>query len=157
MHRLISWVAIVAALLFSHAPANAAFRFGTDESIHFIQDVGVKGPNNEALYLGRLLRTKSFIAGYSFEDAGFVLGVKGEGKKFYDMPTGEKLAGFQKSGLLPDPLPDYAPNFFDYFFGYSLYWVAAFVVLWMLFDAWRKKRKAAQSGEAAQPPATTPQ
>jgi hypothetical protein len=142
--------AVVAAiLLFPFGSARADYRFGEDEEIHHIEDVTLKGANSEALYLGYMTKTKNFIAGYSVEDAGYVLGVKGESKKFYPMPTGEELARFQKAGHLPDPLPPYRPGFWTYFMGYSLWWILALVGVWWIWDEWRKRRKKAEAPEAA--------
>jgi hypothetical protein len=98
---------------------------------------------DEPLFLGRLIRTQNFIGGYSFEDAGFVLGVKGDSKKFYNMPTGEELARLQRSGFLLSPLPDYQPGFLDYLVGYSLWLVVLLIVGGFALDHWRKRRKLA--------------
>ncbi len=150
MPRPFVFAALLAALLIlPFRPAQADYRFGEEQEIHFIQDVTLKGANNEALYLGYMTKTQNFIAGYSVEDAGYVLGVKGESKKYYPMPAGEDLARFQKAGHLPDPLPAYRLGFWDYFVGYSLWWVLALVALWWAWDAWRKRRKKAEAAEPA--------
>jgi hypothetical protein len=144
MRRTLFHIAVVAALLAPPARADAAqLRFGTSEQISFIQDVTAKGPEDEPLFLGRLIRTQNFIGGYSFEDAGFVLGVKGDSKKFYNMPTGEELARLQRAGFLPSPLPDYQPGFLDYLVGYSLWLVVLLIVGGFALDHWRKRRKLA--------------
>ena len=151
MRRVVLFIALVGSLLLPVSQADAAWRFGKDEEIRFIQDVTLKGANNEALYLGYMTRTQNFLAGLYIEDAGYVLGVKGESKKYYNMPTGEELARFQRNGTLPDPLPTYSLGFFDYFIGYSAWWVIALVIAWYAFDVMRKRKKAA----AATPPATS--
>jgi hypothetical protein len=83
MPRPFVFAALLAALLIlPFRPAQADYRFGEEQEIHFLQDVTLKGANNEALYLGYMTKTQNFIAGYSVEDAGYVLGVKGESKKY---------------------------------------------------------------------------
>jgi hypothetical protein len=158
MHRRLMLVAAVLCFLLPVRGADAAVRFGADETIHFIEDVKLKGANQEALYLGYRTKIQFFLAGLYLTDEGYVLGVKGDSKRYYDMPTGEKLAQFQKSGLLPDPLPPYSLSFWDYLFGYSLWWVIAFTIIWMVMSDRRKKRKAARvaAEPTAAPPPSTP-
>jgi len=131
--------------LVGSADAQARVMFGKDETIHFLQDVKVTGPNNESLYLGYMSAIQFFVAGIYVQDEGYVLGVKGDSKKFFHMPDGDQLKSFQQRGLLPDPLPPYSLSFFDYAFGYSLWIVIAVVVLWTGVD-WLRKRKP---GDAA--------
>jgi hypothetical protein len=138
--------------------AEAAWQFGADETIHFLQDVTLKGANQEALFLGYLTKTQFVIAGVYITDEGYVLGVKGESKRYYNMPTGEELAGFQKGGFLPDPLPPYSLGFLDYFIGYSLWWAIAIMIVWWAVSSRMKKRKAeaALSAAPAAPPVGAP-
>src|SRR5262245_41852692 len=140
---------LLAAILCCSAAtaAHAKLMFGKDETIHFLQDVKLTGPNNEALYLGYKTAIQFFLAGVYVEDEGYVLGIKGDSKKFFNMPTGQELKDFQQRGLLPDPLPSYSLGFFDYLFGYSLWIVIAVVVAWSVFD-WRRRKKK-KEGEAA--------
>lgn len=140
---------LVLALVMS-SPAQA-YKFGTDESIHKIQDVTLKGAEDEKLFLGYMTRTRWFLAGIYVEDAGYVLGVDGPGKRYFNMPTGEPLAGFQRNGFLPDPLPGYSLSVWDYIFGYSLWWALALGALWVWFADRRKRRAAAQAPIAAAP------
>jgi len=99
--------ALFAVLLLPIDRAEADYRFGADEEIRHIQDVPLKGAENEDLYLGYMTRTQNFLLGLSVEDRGYVLGVKGQSKRYYPMPEGEDLARFQNAGTLPDPLPPY--------------------------------------------------
>jgi len=142
---------MMATLLFLLLPAGSvhALRFGEDDTIHFLQDVSLKGANGEALYLGYLTKMYMFGAGLYVTDGGYVLGVKGEGKKFYPMPAGDELVRFQKAGSLPNPLPPYSLGFFDYLFGYSLWIVLVVVIAWTAIQTMRKKKTV-----AASPPAT---
>lgn len=132
------------------SPAQA-YRFGTDESITKIQDVTLKGPDDEALFLGHMTRTRWFLAGLYVEDAGYVLGVEGPGKRYFTMPTGEALAGFQRNGVLPSPLPGYSISAFDYIFGYSLWWALALGAALVWFGDRKKRQAAAQAAMSAAP------
>jgi hypothetical protein len=111
--------------------------------------VPLKGAKDEALYLGYMTKTKNFLLGVSVEDAGYVLGVKGESGRFYHMPKGEELATFQTAGTLPSPLPAYRLGIFDYIVGYSLWWGLALVALFWGIGAWRKRRAPEPANEAA--------
>jgi hypothetical protein len=151
MLRTLIFAFAFAILLLPAERAQAQYRFGTDEEIHFIQDVPLKGAENEALYLGYMTRTRNFLLGYSVEDAGYALGVKGESKKFYHMPKGDDLARFQKAGTLPDPLPPYKLGFFEYVVGYSLWWGLALVAVFWAVGSWRKRKGPAGAAEPAPP------
>src|SRR5262245_26837938 len=119
--RIVSVLVVAFLCCSATTAAHAKLMFGKDETIHFLQDVKLTGPNQETLYLGYMTAIQFFLAGVYVEDEGYVLGVKGESKTFFRVPTGEELKGFQQRGLLPDPLPPYSLNFFDYLFGYSLW------------------------------------
>ena len=140
---------LFALLLLPVDRAHAQYRFGTDEQIHFFQDVPLKGAKDEALYLGYMTKTKNFLLAVSVEDAGYVLGVKGESGRFYQMPKGEELAKFQTAGTLPSPLPPYRLGIFDYVVGYSLWWGLAFVALFWGIGSWRKRKAPEPANEAA--------
>jgi hypothetical protein len=149
MRRIWIRVVVMALLLMPFAQAEAgSIRFGKDEQIRFVQDVTLKSTKGEVLYLGRMIRTQNFIAGYSLEDAGFVLGVKGASSKYYSMPMGDELARFQRGGFLPNPLPAYKPGFLDYVIGYSLWWVLAFAIGWFVFGRRRRSSTAVRAAPA---------
>src|SRR5262245_49353943 len=144
--RILSALLVAILCCSAATAAHAKVMFGRDETVHYLQDVKLTGPNQEALYVGYLTAIQFFLAGVYVEDEGYVLGVKGDSKKFFPMPTGEDLKGYQQRGLLPDPLPPYSLGFLDYVFGYSLWIAIAVVVLWSVFDWKRKKaREAAAS------------
>ena len=148
-HALYLFALIVTLALVPVDRAHAQYRFGTDEEIHFIQDVPLKGAKDEALYLGYMTKTKNFLLAVSVEDAGYVLGVKGESGRFYHMPKGEELAKFQTAGTLPSPLPPYRLGIFDYVVGYSLWWGLALVALFWGIGSWRKRKAPEPANEAA--------
>ena len=113
-----------------------------------MQDVDLKGPNGERLFLGYMTKTQNFVAGIYIVDAGYALGVRGDREHFFRMPEADEVARYQRGGLLPNPLPPYKLNPFDYLFGYSLWLIVAFAVGWVAIGAWWKRRRAV----AASPP-----
>jgi len=141
-HALYLFALIVTLALVPVDRAHAQYRFGTDEQIHFIQDVPLKGAKDEALYLGYMTKTKNFLLGLS-------VAVTGESGRFYHMPKGEELATFQTAGTLPSPLPPYRLGIFDYVAGYSLWWGLALVALFWGIGSWRKRKAPEPSREAA--------
>lgn len=147
-------ILIVCLGLFAAAPAQA-YRFGTDENIHKIQDVKYKGSQGEELYLGYMTRVPNFMLGLYLEDAGYVLGISGQSSRFYHMPQGDELKSLQRTGLLPDPLPPYEIGTLDYVMGYSLWWALGLVALFMLIGHIRKKPAETTSATPA-PPASPP-
>jgi hypothetical protein len=147
-------LATLLLLLVPLSSANAAFKFGDEEDIRFIQDVTLKGTQQEALYLGHMTKTHYFLLGLYPEDAGYVLGVKGQSGRYYHMPGAEDVARFQQGGVLPNPLPPYKLGFLDYMVGYSLWWGLALVVLVSLFG-WMRKKKAPPVSPDAAPPASS--
>ena len=128
--------------------AHAKMMFGTDESINIIEDVKLKGAKDEALALSYKVSTQFFLAGIYVTDTGYVLTVKDDSKRFYEMPKGAELADFQKRGLLPSPLPAYSLNAFDYIIGYSLWIILAGFGLWSLFKFLRRERKEPDASPA---------
>lgn len=141
MKRLFSALMLAVIFLATPQTAQARMKFGKDQQIHRLQSVKLKGSQNEALYLGYMTTTQWFGAGLYIEDNGYVLGVVGNDKKFYRLPKGERLAGFQQRGLLPNPLPKYQLGFFDYLFGYSLWLALAVLAIWGGVSVLRRRRE----------------
>jgi hypothetical protein len=107
--------------------AHAA-RFGTRDSIQHLQDLNEKGPKGEALSLGYVTTTHSFVLPYKMS-GDYVLVVRGGAKDpsggardiFHRLPQ-EKIAQLQRAGALPNPLPPYRHTIFDYLGAYILWW-----------------------------------
>lgn len=129
-----------ALLLLTPAAAKADLMFGTQEDIHYIQDVDVTGPDGEELFLGFKTTTQFFLAGLYVQDDGYVLGKRSDHNRYWDMPTGEQLADFQGRGLIPSPLPAYELGIFDYVFGYSMWILVLPITLISYFFSWRRKK-----------------
>ncbi len=106
--------------------AHAKLFFGTQDTVHHLQDISVKGPNGEDLYLGFLTSRHSFMLPYSMSDGGHVFGIRGVSDKFYRLPN-EKIEQMQRAGLLPKRLPVYRRTTFDYIIGYAL-WPALLII-----------------------------
>lgn len=122
--------------------APMIMRFGIDEHVNKIQDVPLKGPNNEDLYLGHLISIVCIVAGVCLIDKGYVLGIKGGVERKYFPLTEETIKSLQSTKMLPSPLPKYNISLVDYIFGYFL-WVIivgalAYVALLLFFE----RRKA---------------
>jgi hypothetical protein len=139
--RIIGMVAVLVLALDKPALAGA---FGTQETIHHLQDVGLKGPNGEALYLGYKTSVMNVVAGIYIHDDGYVLGIKEDATRYFNLPAGAKLTLVQRAGLLPDPLPPYTLGILDYFLGYSL-WIILPVLIpyYMIRSRFRAKRRLA--------------
>ncbi|TDR90050.1 hypothetical protein [Enterovirga rhinocerotis] len=138
-------------VLFLAAGPAQAYRFGTDETVHKIEGVKLKGAKDEALFLGHLTRIRWFLAGVYVEDAGYVLGVEGDSKRFYPMPEGEALTSFQRNGYLPDPLPSYEVPLMERVMGYSLWWGLALGIGAVLIGCMRDRRAAAEQARPSKP------
>ena len=140
--RLPAALMVVGALIVlaaSASPARAAkMYFGTREYLTLIQDVSIKGPNGEELYLGYKYSFYSFIMPYSVSDDGYILGVKG--RQAYLHLDQAHIVAYQASGLLPSPLPPYRLSLLDYAMGHLL-WIMPFVILAIYgFNELRRRR-----------------
>jgi hypothetical protein len=139
MRRSLFILALLLLTALSGRDAQARLYFGQKDSIHFLQDLDVKGPQDEALYLGYITSMNSFLLPYSVTDAGYVLGIKGQSDKYYKLSQ-EMLTQLQLAGALPNPLPRYQLSSLDYFLGYSL-WLA--LVLIAILALFRRKKEPA--------------
>jgi hypothetical protein len=120
----------------SHAHAEAAgMMFGTRERIAELQDVDLQGPEGEPLVLGYKTTTRYFLGGLYVRDDGYVLSPAADTTRYLPLPSGDELRGFQRQGLLPDPLPPYALGALDYFDGYSLWLIVAITLLAVVVPA----------------------
>ena len=120
MRRALFILAVFTFMAVSGQHAHAKLFFGTQDKIHHLQDLNVKGPGGEALYLGFLTSTHAFLLPYTMSDGGHVLGVRGVSDKYYKLPN-ERIELMQRGGLLPNPLPVYQRTTLDYVWGYALW------------------------------------
>ncbi|MGY4404823.1 hypothetical protein [Bradyrhizobium sp. USDA 3315] len=116
-----------------------AAEFGTRYSYQQLQDLTEKGPKGEALALGYVSLTHSFILPYKMTGY-YALMVKGSGRDLNRRPLNvyhelsqEKIEQMQRAGALPNPLPPYRRTIFEYMFGYVLWWCipAALLIIGM--------------------------
>ncbi len=153
--RLSRYAAALALLVLSMIaapPALAAkMMFGATDYLKKIQDVAIKGPKGETLYLGYKFSHHAFILPYMLADDGYILGID-DGKSYYKL-SAEQIERYQRSGALPNPLPPYEIGFFDYVFGYLGWIILAGLVAWFgIAKLGERKQKAAlpvvRSGDA---------
>ena len=132
-------IALIAVLVLGAAPAQAAkVYFGTQEHLRQIQDVEVKGPKGEALYLGHKYSFHSFIAPYRITDDGYILGVRGE-QRYYRLDDAT-IKSMQARGQLPTPLPPYQLSLLDYAMGHLL-WIVLAVIIGLIPLSMLSKRR----------------
>ena len=108
--------------------AHAGWMFGTQDRINRLQDIKMKGPKGEDLYLGYLTSIHAFMLPYSTSDGGYVFGVRGVSDKYYKLPK-EKIESMQRAGVLPNPLPVYRRGAIDYVAGYLLWPFLLFIAV----------------------------
>lgn len=102
--------------------------FGTVEYLRRIQDIDLKSPKAEALYLGYKLSYDAFMVPYRMRDDGYILGVVGDSRRYYPLDAA-MIERLQAQKLLPAPLPAYNLTWFDYLIGYLLWLVLAGIVV----------------------------
>src|SRR5436190_14788612 len=106
-------LAMLILMAASSQDANATLRFGTRDSYQHLQDPNGKGPKGEALSLGYVTTTHSFILPYKMT-GDYALLVRGAGRDLngrridiFDRLPQEKIEQMQRAGALPNPLPPY--------------------------------------------------
>ena len=112
--------------------ANALLMFGSSDSIRIISNVSVKGANGQELFLGYRVTTKAFLLPYYVKSNGYVLGIKGDSKKYYPLPEKPVLDALQTRGELPNPFPPIKQRTVDYLIGYSL-WISLLFIFGVPF------------------------
>jgi tetratricopeptide (TPR) repeat protein len=133
-------VALLCAFAGLARPAAAAkVMFGTREYLHKIQDLDLRGPNGEALYLGYKYSHHSFIAPYRTTDDGYILGVVGE-QRYYPL-SAALIERLQAQKHLPTPLPPYELSALDYLFGYLLWIILAGIGVSIVFSILKQRRR----------------
>ena len=112
-----------------HDAKAGVLLFGTRDKVHHLQDLSIRGPNGESLYLGYVSTTHSFMLPYKMT-GDYVLVVRGAGgiprggvrDVFHRLPN-EKIEQMQRVGALPKPLPTYRHTMIDYLIGHILWGV----------------------------------
>src|SRR4051812_43903577 len=106
MRRGLSILAVFILMAVSAEDAHA-LRFGTRDSVQRLQDISVRGPNGEALSLGYVTTTHSFLLPYKMT-GDYVLVVRGQAKDLngrardvFHKLTNEKIGQMQRAGVLP--------------------------------------------------------
>jgi hypothetical protein len=140
---------LLLAFLFTN-PAHAKYSFGKQDNLHEIQQIKLKGPKGESLYLGYRTTAMNFFAGVYLKDQGYILGVRDVAEETYYQLDPKLIKELQSDGSLPKPLPKYEISSFDYFIGYLLWIVlfsaAAFYSIKALIFKAISRRNAASAG-----------
>jgi hypothetical protein len=138
MRRGLFILAVFILMAVSGQDAHAA-RFGTRDSYQHLRDLNEKGPKGEALSLGYVTTTHSFILPYKMT-GDYVLLVRGAARDlsgrpmdiFHTLPQ-EKIERMQRAGALPNPLPPYRHTIFDYLGAYILWWCIPVTIAFVAF------------------------
>ena len=136
MRRGLFILSVFIVMAVSGQDARAA-EFGTRSKYQHLQDLAEKGPKGEALALGYVTVTHSFILPYKMTGE-YALMVKRSGKDLNGRPldvyhelSPEKIEQMQRTGALPNPLPPYRHTIFEYMFGYVLWWCIPVTLLFI--------------------------
>jgi hypothetical protein len=90
------------------------------------------------------MTVQNVFLGIYIGNGGYILGVKGDSKHYYDLPTAQDVERLQRARLLPNPLPPYRMDFADYLYGYLFWPILALIIIagiWM--DAVKRARQEA--------------
>lgn len=138
MRHLLTFLFILLAA-FTFALPVQAFDFGAEEKLHPLVDVELKGAEGEDLTLGFKTTLNNFILPYSLSDDGYVLLVRGQEGRFYDLEQ-ERVAEWQAAGFLPDPFPSYEIPPMERIFSFGLYAAILLALPFYIVPAIRKRR-----------------
>ena len=136
--------AVLAILALSATQADArrgVLQFGMQEDVHFLQNIRLKGPRGQMLYLGYITRTQNFFLPIYVTDGGYALAT-GDREGYFPVPTGAELARLQEAGALPNPLPPYRLTVGNYVMGYFLWMML--IMLGLGFAIYSVLRKQVQ-------------
>jgi hypothetical protein len=136
MRRGLFILSVFIVMAVSGQDARAA-EFGTRSKYQHLQNLTEKSPNGEALALGYVSVTHSFILPYKMT-GDYVLTVRGSGKDLngraldvYHELSREKIEQMQRAGTLPNPLPPYRHTIFEYIMGHVLWWCIPVTLLFI--------------------------
>ncbi|MDR2151393.1 MAG: hypothetical protein LBO72_01110 [Helicobacteraceae bacterium] len=150
MKKVLLAAAICLTLCVNADARGIPVKFGEEEKIEHIADVELKSPRNKPMALAQKVTTKWFILPYR-TTAELALTDRGETGRYYNMPEGDDLAGFQSEGLLPNPLPSASLGLLGILWGHSL-WIAIFIIIASFVVPLLRKQTARP--QAAQTPPT---
>jgi hypothetical protein len=132
--KFISTIFLLFGLLLSDSAFAQPGRIGYDDCLHKLQDLELKDPEGEELFLGYRTTITWFVFGIYLKDQGYILAVKGnrtegacvgnEEGQYYDLNE-DDITRLQSEGSLPIPLPNYEIDVLFYALGYSLWLIIA--------------------------------
>ena len=120
MKSILKAIFLILALGLSFNAHAGKLIFGTQDTIKFVANTTLPGPEGSRLFLGHRVTTHAFLLPYYVESKGLVFGVSGESKKYIPLPQNEKLVVLQAAGFLPQVLPKAELSIFDYVLGFAL-------------------------------------
>lgn len=143
--KIVCILVLASGSLFATPVGKAHTRIKT--YTHKIQDLDVKGPDNESLYLAHRF---TIITGIWLIDRGYVLGIQNDNPskkkitslkyaKHYDRTgnayfplTDEQITSLQSQKLLPNPLPKYTFSLVEYLLGFGFWIFFAIIAMYYL-------------------------
>lgn len=101
--------------------AEAGLRFGNDQNLFSYAKTKMTDGKGKQLDLCYLTETYHVFAPVYTTDRKVLCDVKT--KRFWELPTGARLAEVQKAGYIPNPIPAYNRPWWHIALGYSLWFV----------------------------------
>ena len=104
---------------FVPSQAQAGLRFGNDQNLFSYAKTKMTDSKGKQLDLCYLAETYHVFAPVYTTDRKVLCNVKT--KRFWELPTGARLAEVQKAGYIPNPIPAYNRPWWHITLGYSLW------------------------------------
>lgn len=137
---LAAGIAVAAATAPAEAGRVGGF-FGADERLHVVARTEMRADDWTPLSICYKGYTYYVLAGV-YTTSELVLCEGKDSKRYFAVPSGEKLSELQKAGLLPSPLPAYTRDWTEYAIGYLLWLLMAALALYVWVSRSREKREA---------------
>lgn len=139
-------IAIVFSLIvgvgLTSTPAHSQGLFGVQESLHFITNTGVSGPDGRTLPLGYKVSMYLFGASWWVHDDGYVLLSPPKIHEYFPLSEAD-IAAYQRAGALPYPLPRYSLTPFEIVVGFSGWIAVVGAAIWFSGRRlWRRTQRA---------------
>lgn len=145
-HVLLTLITLLFVQFVSAERADASvLRFGVEPTVIKLQDIAMRGPRGEPLYLGYLIEIEYFGLGINIEDMGYVIGIEGRDDGWFPVPDAQKTMMAKKAGLLPNSFPEYVIDYRHLFIGYSLWIFLGCLFSWLLIHMFLRASKQTYS------------
>ncbi|MGI9477375.1 MAG: hypothetical protein ACR2PI_11775 [Hyphomicrobiaceae bacterium] len=110
---------VMAAIVLPQDAQAGSFRFGNDQRLHSYAKTKMTNPEGKRVDLCYLTETYNVIAPAYTTDRMVLCDTKTD--RYWEVPTGKRLADLQQAGFLPSPLPGYQRPWWDVVLGYMLW------------------------------------